>query len=439
MQKTVKENVFKNKNFSLLFAGVLVSNIAHILFSFAISLYILRIAYLAYGVAQAALIQAFYLALSGIMLVIFMPLGGVYADQKNKVRIMYLTDWIRGAVILMVGAFLYFEPDVSTVLIALFSMNVLISINSAFFNPASGSLLRFIVKKEHLQQATSYLTGSQNLQSIIGLILGGILYATLNIYVIFIINGVGYIISAISEMFIRYEVTHQTRTHSTLKDVLSDIKVGISYIFHEKALFVLMIMALSINFFVTPIFSNGLPYFFEFGLSREPVYLWMNVLKPENWYSIISVAFSISAIIMSLILSRQKTKASYGHHLKIAITWFVVVIFIVSFSMIGYFSNWLTINHVLILSVCGMFLAGLASVSFNVPVGVIIQTKVDPSQLGRVSSVMGVISQALIPFGALTAGILISQISIIALYVFSMTGMVLVNIFYVFNKNANLI
>ena len=418
---------------------MLVSNVAHVLFSFAISLYILRIAYIAYGQSQAALIQALYLATAGILLVLFVPLGGVLADQKNKVRIMYITDWIRGIVILLIGVFLYFEPNVMLVLVALFIMNIIISINSAFFNPASSSLLRFIVKKEHLQQATSYLTGSQNLQSIIGLILGGIFYASFGIYVIFIINGIGYIVSAVSEMFITYEVTHQTRTHTTLKDILSDIKEGVHYVVNEKALFALLIMALSINFFITPLFSNGLPYFFEFGLNREPIYLLMRYLKPEHWFSIISVAFSISAIIMSLILSRQKTKPSYGRYLKKAITFLVLAIVIISLVMIGYFTQILDINQVLILIMVGMFIGGMASVSFNVPMGVILQTHVDPNQLGRVSSVLSVISQALIPFGALVAGILISQISIIALYVFSIVGVILVNIFYVFNKNANLI
>ena len=96
MDKTTKINIFKNRNFNLLFAGVMVSNIAHVLFSFAISLYILRIANAAYGIEKAALIQAAYLAVSGIILLLFMPVGGVLADKLNKVRTMYITDYIRG-------------------------------------------------------------------------------------------------------------------------------------------------------------------------------------------------------------------------------------------------------------------------------------------------------------------------------------------------------
>jgi hypothetical protein len=123
MEEKVKVNIFKNKNFNLLFAGVMVSNIAHVLFNFAISLYILRIADAAYGKEQAALIQAAYLALSGLILLVGMPFGGVLADKLNKVRIMYLTDYIRGITIGLVSLAILFIDQAGTLLIILFAMN----------------------------------------------------------------------------------------------------------------------------------------------------------------------------------------------------------------------------------------------------------------------------------------------------------------------------
>ena len=102
-------------------------------------------------------------------------------------------------------------------LIILFAMNAILSINSSLFNPASGSLLRFIVKDEELQQASAYMQGSSNLQNIIGLILGGIIFATFGIFWIFVINAIGYIISAISEMFIHYD----HKAHATDNEEIS--------------------------------------------------------------------------------------------------------------------------------------------------------------------------------------------------------------------------
>lgn len=439
MQDTKKINIFKNKNFSLLFAGVLVSNVAHVLFNFAISLYVLRIANQAYGEKEAALIQALYLALAGIMLLILMPFGGVLADKLNKVRTMYITDYIRGITIGLVAIFILFFDDAFLILVVLFIMNIILSINSALFNPASSSLLRFIVKDEELQQGSAYLQGSHNLQNIIGLILGGIIYASLGIFWVFVINGLGYIFSAISEMFIKYNhLEHTTDDEKmSLKLVLNDMKSGVKYLYHQKAIFATILMALGINLFFSPLFSNGIPYFIEFGLAREPEYLLDQFLTPETWYSIISVSFSLSSVIMALILSRQKTKEKYGKQLKVAISLAASVTTLMSIVMILYYQNQTSISFTLIGLMITLFMTGFMVMMFNIPMNLIIQKNVDPKQLGKVGSVMAVLSQALVPIGSLIAGVIISQLSPTYLYVFSIIGSFTVVFFYVRNKDSN--
>jgi MFS transporter, DHA3 family, macrolide efflux protein len=439
MDKISKTQIFKNKNFSLLFAGVLVSNIAHVLFNFAISLYVLRIANEAYGVSRAALIQALYLATAGITLLILMPLGGVLADKFNKVRTMYITDYIRGITIGVVALVMLFTEQVSIILYVLFVMNFILSVNSALFNPASQSLLRFIVKDEELQQASGYMQGSQNLQNIIGLILGGIVFAVFGIFWIFVINALGYIISAISEMFISYD--HKSHANDNEKMsfalVFTDIKVGVKYLYNEKAIFATILMALGINFFFSPLFSNAIPYFIEFGLGTEPSYLFMNFLSIETWYSIISVAFSLSSVMMALYLSSQKTKERYGKQLKTAITLAITMTTLMASVMVLYYIKLININLVLIGLFVTIFMTGFMTMAFNIPLNMIIQRNVDPRQLGKVGSVISVLSQALIPIGAMLAGIIISQLSIIYLYVFSVIGSWLVVIWYIKNKPSS--
>ncbi len=439
MDKTTKINIFKNRNFNLLFAGVMVSNIAHVLFSFAISLYILRIANAAYGIEKAALIQAAYLAVSGIILLLFMPVGGVLADKLNKVRTMYITDYIRGITIGLAALAVLWVNDSQVMLIILFAMNAILSINSSLFNPASGSLLRFIVKDEELQQASAYMQGSSNLQNIIGLILGGIIFATFGIFWIFVINAIGYIISAISEMFIHYDhKAHATDNEEiSLKTVISDMKSGMSYLYAQKAILATILMALCINFFFSPIFSNAIPYFIEFGLGNEPTYLWDRFLTRETWYSITSVAFSVSSILMALYLSTKKTKDTYGKQFKQAILGAVIVVSLIAINMILYYLDLINIDLTLIGLTFSLFLMGFILMSFNVPMSLIIQRNVDPKQLGKVSSVMNVLSQALIPIGSMLAGVIISQLSIIYFFVFATIGSWIVVLIYINNKVSN--
>lgn len=439
MDKATKINIFKNRNFNLLFAGVMVSNIAHVLFSFAISLYILRIANAAYGIEKAALIQAAYLAVSGIILLLFMPVGGVLADKLNKVRTMYITDYIRGITIGLAALAVLWVNDSQVMLIILFAMNAILSINSSLFNPASGSLLRFIVKDEELQQASAYMQGSSNLQNIIGLILGGIIFATFGIFWIFVINAIGYIISAISEMFIHYDhKAHATDNEEiSLKTVISDMKSGMSYLYAQKAILATILMALCINFFFSPIFSNAIPYFIEFGLGNEPTYLWDRFLTRETWYSITSVAFSVSSILMALYLSTKKTKDTYSKQFKQAILGAVIVVSLIAINMVLYYLDVIQIDMTLIGLTFSLFLMGFILMSFNVPMSLIIQRNVDPKQLGKVSSVMNVLSQALIPIGSMLAGVIISQLSIIYFFVFATIGSWIVVLIYINNKVSN--
>ena len=75
-QKAV--NVFRNRNFRLVFLGALVSELGAILYSFAVGFYILEIS------DNNAFLQGLYLALCGIALLLFTPVGGVLGIGSTK-------------------------------------------------------------------------------------------------------------------------------------------------------------------------------------------------------------------------------------------------------------------------------------------------------------------------------------------------------------------
>ena len=85
------KNVFSVRNFRLVFFGALVSELGAVLYSFAVSFYILEIS------GNNAFLQGLYLALCGVMLLLFTPLGGVLGDRNNKAKIMFVCDYIKEA------------------------------------------------------------------------------------------------------------------------------------------------------------------------------------------------------------------------------------------------------------------------------------------------------------------------------------------------------
>jgi hypothetical protein len=133
---------------------------------------------------------------------------------------------------------------------------------------------------------------------------------------------------------------------------------------------------------------------------------------------------------MAVILAKTPKKESYGNALMGSIFAFGVAIAFMASVMILYYLGYLSIDITLILTVVSCLIAGLASTKFNVPVQIIMQNNIDHNQLGKVVSVSNVMSQALIPFASLMAGFVISQFSIISLYILCTVGLGIVILIY---------
>jgi hypothetical protein len=182
-------------------------------------------------------------------------------------------------------------------------------------------------------------------------------------------------------MFIHYDhKAHATDNEEiSLKTVISDMKSGMSYLYAQKAILATILMALCINFFLARSFQMLFHIFIEFGLGNEPTYLWDRFLTRETWYSITSVAFSVSSILMALYLSTKKTKDTYSKHFKQAILGAVIVVSLIAINMVLYYLDVIQIDMTLIGLTFSLFLMGFILMSFNVPMSLIIQRNVDPN------------------------------------------------------------
>ena len=192
--------------------------------------------------------------------------------------------------------------------VALFVVAIISNAIAGIFSPASGTLLPQIVDEDLFQQAQSYFSILNSFQSIFGIILAGILYTLIPINVLFLIVGVCYIGSGISEMFIKYDSSFEKRDEKlTLNAIFSDIKEGFKYLGSIKPVLILMICILFVNFFFSPIFDNFLPYFIATDIAAAN-YMFKDSLAPEMWSSFISVAFGVGSLVMGIVLSNMKQK-----------------------------------------------------------------------------------------------------------------------------------
>ena len=411
------KNVFRNKNFTLTFLGALVSNIASLLYSFAVSFYILDIT------GDNALIQGLYLAVSGVTFCIVTLFGGVISDRFNKAKIMYVCDYLKGGVIIGFTLLLMFLiKDNTWQVVALFVVAVLSNAIAGIFSPASAALLPQIVEEESFQQAQSYFSILNSFQSIVGIILAGVLYTLIPLEVLFFIVGGCYILSAISEMFIRYEGKNEKREEKlTMRGAFGDIKDGFKYLSSIRPLMIMMVCILFINFFFSPVTQNFIPFFIKTDVVGTQ-YLFHESLQPEMWSSFFTMAFGIGSLIMGIVLSvaKQMKKSNVSVRYSLLGVSAVMALFALVYGLFR--GNLIAINP-LLLSIVGIyFVIGVLIVLINVPSTIAMMRIIEKDKFGKVSSVINIGSQGLTPIAVLLGGVALEYMGSLGLLIICAIG-----------------
>lgn len=422
-------NVFQSRNYRLVFLGALVSEMGALLYSFAVSFYILEIS------GNNAFLQGLFLAVCGAVTLIVTPVGGVLGDRFNKGAIMFVCDYIRGGgIILATALMLLFNTNEAHIAI-LFGIGVLGSAVGGVFSPAAGAILPHILPEDKLQQANSYNSIRSSLQSILGVVLAGVLYSMIPVTTLFFIVGACYVASGISEMFIRYEHV-RPETKLTLKTALSDMKDGVRYMKTQQAITALMITVLFINFFFSPIFSNFVPYFIKADLGTAERYLFDGFLTPELWMSVLEVLVGVSSLAGAAILSARPQEEKCGA--KVARRIFAEAIILIAISA----AYWVFVHRgvstdafLITLSVGALFI-GFILTWVNIPINTAIMRIVDKEMLSKVSSIISVACQGLIPIASVLAGAIIQGLGSVALLIFCSLGMAAACAFMLLNKKV---
>lgn len=425
------ENVFKNKNFILIFLGALVSNIVNLFYSFAVGYWILDIT------NNNAIIQGTYLGVCGLTYVVFSLFGGVFSDRFNKAKIMYICDYLKAILIIVSAiAILLFEGNVTICLVILFSMGIIGNIIASMFAPASTSILPLILKEEQLQQANSYMSVLHSLQSIVGLFIAGILYSSMHITTLFFIVGGCYLISAISEMFIKYDYKPKEEK-LTLSSTYNDIKEGFLYVKTKKALVSLLAIIVLCNFFLSPITSNFISYFVKTDVATNPNYLLKDLLSPEMWGAMFSIGVSITSIIFGIVLSTKSLSENAGKGIKKWLFIFSLIILLTSISYIVFVDFNDLLNVFLVILFVSALLIGMSLSYVNIPISTSILTITDKDKLGKVSSITNLISQGLVPLSTFIAGFVIAYTSSSVLLIICSIGLLVVSIISLCNKSID--
>lgn len=222
--------VIINKDFFLLWSGQLVSQIGDKFYSIALAWWILE-------KTNSPVAMGLFLVASVLPGLIIGPFAGTLIDHWNRKTVIIVSDIVRGLVVLSVTILsLYGLLTVSHVYLSA----IMISLASAFFNPTIIALIPQIVAEQQLPRANalSELIGATSM--IFGPLLGAAFVAFLGFSLVFLLNGMSYILSAFFESFIRTNGVAAVNTAQERYQFVSEFKKGLRYLSDKRELLIII-------------------------------------------------------------------------------------------------------------------------------------------------------------------------------------------------------
>lgn len=369
-----------NRNFILLWQGQFVSQAGNQAFAVAMIYWLMQ-------ETGSATLMGLLMMVSILPAIVLGPIGGAVADRHSRKHIIVFADAVRGIVVLGFAILLLAIPQATTLTVAmLFAVVLLKGIAGAAFQPAVAAAIPDMVPPEKIAAANSMNQFSIQTAILCGQAAGGILYRILGAPVLFAIDGASYILSAISEAFIRIPESKPVNVpsgRSALASYGADTVEGLRHVWRHGGMRSLLITAAAVNFLAMPVIVL-LPFFVSLTLQ-----------KGAEWYGFLLAAMGAGALLGYAAIGTSKISAP-RRPLVIAVCFVTVSL---SISMLAIVSKPV---HALVLFVALGFCTGV----INIMVITIFQVGSPTGLRGRIMSVVYTLSSAVSPLGMAVGGML---------------------------------
>lgn len=371
----VKEKLW-TWNFFLLWQGQLVSALGDVAYGIALGFWVLQ------KTGSTALMGTL-MACSTIPRLIISPFAGVYIDRANRRNIIVAADVIRGVLVTLVAiaAFAGYAQVWMVFVTAIMS-----GAAAAFFNPAVGSAIPDLVDKSKLMKANSVFSMIYSGSNIVGNSIGGVLYNFLGAPIMFLFNGISYLFSAVTEIFIKIPRVERPAVE---QHFWVDMKEGYTFVWKFRGLRDLISIAAMLNLFANMAMVLFLPLFYK-----------TEALGPVK-YGLAMAAMTAGMFIGMLFTSIVNIPTSK----KMPILLVGCFTFSILLAVLPFINNIITMMVLL-------FISGLSNSIFNAIINVSVVLSIPQNMRGKVSSLMQTVTMGLTPIGYAAGGILAEYIPI---------------------------
>lgn len=304
------------------------------------------------------------------------PFAGVWADRYNRKLLIIASDSLT-AITTLILAILFIMGHGSIWL--LFVASAIRSIGTGIQTPALGAILPDLVPEDMLTRVNGVNSSIQSLVFLVSPLLSGALLTLATIEAIFFID----VVTAAIAVFILSLLNVKLHAKALQKSDISyfgDMQQGLRYISNHGFIRTLFIFCGIFFILAAPLsFLTPLQVTRSFGA--------------EVWrLTAIEVAFSVGMMAGGIIIAAW---GGFKNRLHTMITSVVVI-------AVGTFALGIVPVFWIYLAIMGM--VGIVLPMFNTPFIVLLQEKVETDFLGRVFSVLNMISSSIMPLAMLVYG-----------------------------------
>lgn len=243
-------NQLEKKNILCLVSSKGISKIGDIMFDFANNTFLASI-----NPTSLSLV-AIYQSLESVIGVLFNLFGGVIADSFKRKKIIIITNILCGVACIVLS----FISQEQWMVYAIVITNVVLAFMSAFSGPSYKAFTKEIVKKDSISKLNSLLETTSTVIKVTVPMVAIFLYNIWGIHGVLLLDGFSFLIAALLIFFIvpvNEEVV--TKEKMTISGVFNDLKIGFKYVYSHKAIFIIIVLAALINFFLAA-YNLLLPY-----------------------------------------------------------------------------------------------------------------------------------------------------------------------------------
>ena len=392
--------MFKNKNFSLLLFGRLITN-------FGDSIYSIATLTLIYTLTKSTFysgITLFLISFTAILQIFISPI----INKFNVKRFLIISQLLQAIILLVITYLIYVNKLQITMLIIFI---VCISFINQIVYPIQLALLPKIVKQEDLVKANSLFSIAYQGSDALFNSIGGYIISIFGTIFAFIINSITFFINSTLFIFLSDDLSKNENTNTIQENYFSKLSSGIK-IWNTPLLKPLLIGIIIINFSTSSLLTL-LPEY------SETSYFYGVLLSASGLGILIGAFLSNSQILKNIRLSVLYTTFTLG----IGLSWGALSI-INNNSITNKIYNFL-------LFLFGWILIGI----LNTYSQTMIQCIVSKDKLDVAMSTMIGLSIAFSPLGSLLAGVLSIKYNIETIIIITSLLIFSIFLFWLFNKN----